>query len=38
VGRLFYNDPYVEIHLGDAREILASLQEDSIQVVVTSPP
>jgi len=34
----FYSEPLVDIFLGDTREVLQSLPEESIDVCVTSPP
>ncbi len=34
----YYSEPSVDIYLGDTREVLKSLPDESIDMVVTSPP
>ena len=34
----YYSDDYLALHCGDAADVLALLQADSVQTVVTSPP
>jgi len=36
--RLYFEDPSCQLYLGDAREVLRQLPEESINCVVTSPP
>jgi len=38
VGKLYYEDPFVKIYQGDAREILEKLPSESVDCIVTSPP
>ena len=33
----FWQDPFVDLYLGDARQILAELPEESVHCVVTPP-
>ena len=35
---LYYQDPFADIHQGDAREVLAQLPAESVQMVCCSPP
>lgn len=35
---LFWDDPYVKIFCGDARELSKAIPEDSIDAVITDPP
>lgn len=35
---MFYDDGLVQIHNGDALEVLAGLPDESIDCCVTSPP
>ena len=34
----YYADDWLTIHQGDARDVLATLPEQSVHCVVTSPP
>lgn len=34
----FYQDPCVRLYQGDCRQVLAELEPNSVQVVITSPP
>lgn len=34
----FYQDPITELHQGDALDVLAQMEPESVHVVVTSPP
>lgn len=38
MGEIFYEEPYSQIWVGDAREVLSHLPENSVDAVVTSPP
>jgi len=38
VTSLYYRDDWLEVHRGDARDVLAGLQSESVHCVVTSPP
>jgi len=38
MSKLYYEDEYGQFYLGDAREVLESLPENSIDMCVTSPP
>jgi DNA modification methylase len=35
---LYYSDKWLTVHQGDCREVLAGMEAESIQAVVTSPP
>jgi len=35
---LYYKDDFVQIHLGNALEVLRELPDESVQCVITSPP
>jgi len=34
----FYADPYAALYQGDALEVLAQMQPESVDLCVTSPP
>lgn len=35
---LYYRDPHIQLHVGDATTVLATLPDGSVDCVVTSPP
>jgi hypothetical protein len=38
VPTIYWNDPAAELHIGDARDVLAQMPDGSADCIVTSPP